>query len=165
MEGLLSTIASHLSQYHQTVTCAESCAGGLLSGAFTSVTGSSQWFYQSWVTYSNQAKQQLLGVHHETLLNYGAVSAETVREMAQGARLLADADYALSISGIAGPGGGSKEKPVGTVWFGLATANQVITCVQHFDGNRENIRQQAVAFALGLLVDNLFVYPEKKQRL
>lgn len=117
----LQTIAEHLTSRRQTVTCAESCTGGLLAGALTSVPGSSQWFHQSFVTYSNQAKQDRLGVMPDTLLKHGAVSRETVYEMARGAKAVAQADYALSISGIAGPGGGSAAKPVGTVWFGLAT--------------------------------------------
>lgn len=117
----LQTIAEHLTSRRQTVTCAESCTGGLLAGALTSLSGSSQWFHQSFVTYSNQAKQERLGVMPDTLLKHGAVSRETVYEMARGAKAVAQADYALSISGIAGPGGGSAAKPVGTVWFGLAT--------------------------------------------
>lgn len=117
----LQTIAEHLTSRRQTVTCAESCTGGLLAGALTSLSGSSQWFHQSFVTYSNQAKQDRLGVMPDTLLKHGAVSRETVYEMARGAKAVAQADYALSISGIAGPGGGSAAKPVGTVWFGLAT--------------------------------------------
>lgn len=151
----LQTIAQHLSAHRQTVTCAESCTGGLLSAAFTSVSGSSLWFHQSFVTYSNQAKANLLGVLPETLLRYGAVSRETVHEMARGAKAVAQADYALSISGIAGPTGGSKEKPVGTVWFGLATPVENITCTARFEGDRECIRQQAVDFALMLLAQHL----------
>ena len=108
----LQTIAEHLTSRRQTVTCAESCTGGLLAGALTSLSGSSQWFHQSFVTYSNQAKQERLGVMPDTLLKHGAVSRETVYEMARGAKAVAQADYALSISGIAGPGGGSAAKPV-----------------------------------------------------
>ena len=96
----LQTIAEHLTSRHQTVTCAESCTGGLLAGALTSIPGSSQWFHQSFVTYSNQAKQDRLGVMPDTLLKHGAVSRETVYEMARGAKAVAQADYALSISGI-----------------------------------------------------------------
>lgn len=151
----LQTLARHLSEHRQTVTCAESCSGGLLSAAFTSVAGSSLWFHQSFVTYSNQAKEKLLGVTPETLLRHGAVSRETVREMACGAKAAAQADYALSISGIAGPDGGSREKPVGTVWFGLVTPKTAIEQRVLFEGGRHSIRSQAVDFALNLLADHL----------
>lgn len=151
----LQTIAQHLSAHRQTVTCAESCTGGLLSAAFTSISGSSQWFHQSFVTYSNQAKENTLGVMPETLLQHGAVSRETVYEMARGAKAVAQADYALSISGIAGPSGGSKDKPVGTVWFGLATPVEHTECTVLFEGGRESVRRQAVEFALNLLMRHL----------
>ncbi|WP_416191677.1 CinA family protein [Neisseria sp. CCUG12390] len=151
----LQTIAQHLSANRQTVTCAESCTGGLLSAAFTSLSGSSQWFHQSFVTYSNQAKENVLGVMPETLLQHGAVSRETVCEMARGAKAVAQADYALSISGIAGPTGGSREKPVGTVWFGLATPVENIERTALFEGDRESVRRQAVGFALNLLAEHL----------
>lgn len=151
----LQTIAEHLSARRQTVTCAESCTGGLLSAAFTSVSGSSQWFHQSFVTYSNRAKENTLGVMPDTLLKHGAVSRETVYEMARGAKAVAQADYALSISGIAGPTGGSKEKPVGTVWFGLATPSENIECTALFEGDRRRVREQAVEFALNFLARHL----------
>ncbi|WP_165007214.1 CinA family protein [Neisseria yangbaofengii] len=151
----LQTIAQHLSDHRQTVTSAESCTGGLLSAAFTSISGSSQWFHQSFVTYSNQAKENTLGVMPETLLQHGAVSRETVYEMARGAKAVAQADYALSISGIAGPEGGSKDKPVGTVWFGLVTPVKNIECTALFEGDRESVRRQAVDFALNLLAGHL----------
>ena len=128
----LQTIAEHLTRHRQTVTCAESCTGGLLAGAFTSIAGSSQWFHQSFVTYSNQAKEERLGVMPDTLLKHGAVSRETVYEMARGAKAVAQADYALSISGIAGPGGGSVAKPVGTVWFGLSTPTESLEQMKIF---------------------------------
>ena len=151
----LQTIAQHLSDHRQTVTSAESCTGGLLSAAFTSISGSSQWFHQSFVTYSNQAKENTLGVMPQTLLQHGAVSRETVHEMARGAKAVAQADYALSISAIAGPNGGSKDKPVGTVWFGLATPVKNIECTALFEGDRESVRRQAVDFALNLLAEHL----------
>ncbi|STZ77296.1 CinA family protein [Bergeriella denitrificans] len=155
METVLNRIAAHLLRHGQRVTCAESCTGGLLAGALTSVAGSSQWFEQSWVTYSNQAKMQMLGVRQDTLAVYGAVSSETVQEMAAGARLAAEADYALSVSGIAGPGGGSDEKPVGTVWFGLSADGILLSRKMHFAGDRNQVRDQAVAFALEWLAEHL----------
>ena len=151
----LQTIAEHLTSRHQTVTCAESCTGGLLAGELTSIPGSSQWFHQSFVTYSNQAKQDRLGVMPDTLLKHGAVSRETVYEMARGAKAVAQADYALSISGIAGPGGGSTAKPVGTVWFGLATPKGSFEQTVLFTGDREAVRAQAVEYALVFLAEHL----------
>ena len=151
----LQTITEHLTSRRQTVTCAESCTGGLLAGALTSLSGSSQWFHQSFVTYSNQAKQDRLGVMPDTLLKHGAVSRETVYEMARGAKAVAQADYALSISGIAGPGGGSAAKPVGTVWFGLATPEGSFEKTALFTGDREAVRAQAVEYALAFLAEHL----------
>lgn len=144
----LHTIARNLTKKRQTVSCAESCTGGMLAAAFTSVAGSSQWFEQSFVTYSNKAKEDRLGVLPETLLEHGAVSRQTVREMTRGAQIAAQADYAVGISGIAGPGGGSESKPVGTVWFGFAFPGGSCEEIRRFDGNRESVRAQAVAFAL-----------------
>lgn len=151
----LQTIAEHLTSRRQTVTCAESCTGGLLAGALTSIPGSSQWFHQSFVTYSNQAKQDRLGVMPDTLLKHGAVSRETVYEMARGAKAVAQADYALSISGIAGPSGGSAAKPVGTVWFGLATPEDSFEQTVLFPGDREAVRAQSVEYALAFLAEHL----------
>ena len=151
----LQTIAEHLTSRRQTVTCAESCTGGLLAGALTSLSGSSQWFHQSFVTYSNQAKQDRLGVMPDTLLKHGAVSRETVYEMARGAKAVAQADYALSISGIAGPSGGSAAKPVGTVWFGLDTPEGLFEQTALFTGDREAVRAQAVEYALAFLAEHL----------
>ena len=151
----LQTIAEHLTSRRQTVTCAESCTGGLLAGALTSLSGSSQWFHQSFVTYSNQAKQERLGVMPDTLLKHGAVSRETVYEMARGAKAVAQADYALSISGIAGPSGGSAAKPVGTVWFGRATPEGSFEQTALVTGDREAVRAQAVEYALAFLAEHL----------
>lgn len=132
-----------------TISTAESCTGGGIAYAITSTAGSSDYFNQSYVTYSNQAKQQLLDVKAETLENYGAVSAQTVQEMAKGCLRKAAADIAIAVSGIAGPGGGSADKPVGTVWFGFAMAGDLtFTVLKQFDGDRMGIRNQAIAFAL-----------------
>ena len=151
----LQYIAERLIATGKSVSCAESCTGGLLAAEFTRLPGSSAWFHMSWVTYSNEAKQRLLGVLPHTLETYGAVSEETVREMAEGALRLANADYALSISGIAGPDGGSAEKPVGTVCFGLATRQTSFARRMHFTGDRNAVRAQAVAFALQWLAQEL----------
>lgn len=147
--------AAQLAARGATVTCAESCTGGMLAARLTDLPGSSAWFEMAFATYSNAAKQQILGVSAETLAQYGAVSAQTVREMAAGARRIARADYALAVSGIAGPGGGSAEKPVGTVWFALAAENGITAEVCRFSGSRAEIRRAAVTYALRMLAKHL----------
>ncbi len=132
---------------------AESCTGGLLAGAVTDIAGSSGWFDQGWVTYSNEAKERQLGVDPSTLARFGAVSEEVARQMAAGVLAVAPrATLALATTGIAGPGGGSATKPVGLVWFGFAqrTSDDLIVCATSrvFDGDRQAVRQAAVAFAL-----------------
>ena len=135
-----------------TVTTAESCTGGWVAKVITDIAGSSAWFEGGFVTYSNEAKAQMIGVREETLAQHGAVSEPVVVEMAIGALKAARADYAGSISGIAGPDGGSAEKPVGTVWFGVASASgQGVTQRECFAGDREAVRRQATAYALNLL--------------
>lgn len=149
--SLIEQVTAKLAERGETVTCAESCTGGLLAAELTRLPGSSAWFERGFVTYSDQAKQQLLSVNAATLRHYGAVSEETVREMSLGALIAAKADYALSISGIAGPDGGSEEKPVGTVWFGLATKQRIWAKQHVFQGSRDAVRSQSVQFALLLL--------------
>jgi nicotinamide-nucleotide amidase len=135
-----------------TVTAAESCTGGWIAKTLTDVAGSSAWFERGFVTYSNEAKSQMIGVSAVTLEQHGAVSEPVVVEMAVGALRAARASYAISVSGIAGPDGGSDEKPVGTVWFGVASATgQGVTQRECFAGDRESVRRQATAFALQLL--------------
>lgn len=137
------------------VSCAESCTGGGLAYSFTRVAGSSDWFYQSWVTYSNDAKRSALGVLPDTLQVYGAVSEQTVCEMAAGVRRHSGAEVAVSVSGVAGPGGGSSEKPVGTVWFGfLIDGNQEAVHMQ-FDGDRQAVREQAIGYVVAHLNNRL----------
>lgn len=138
------------------LTLAESCTGGAIAAAVTAVAGSSAWFEYGLVTYSNKAKQSLLKVSSQTLREYGAVSQQTVKEMAQGAKQLAGANVAISVSGIAGPAGGSPEKPVGTVWFGFnldddSSYERLCT----FDGERQQIQQAAVMYALNTLIELL----------
>ena len=155
MDTLLQEVTQQLAQRGETITCAESCTGGLLAAALTRLPGSSAWFQTGFVTYSNHAKQQLLNVNAATLSHYGAVSEETVREMALGALIATKADYAISISGIAGPGGGSAEKPVGTVCFGLACREGASARTAHFCGTRSEIRRQAADFAIAWLAQTL----------
>ena len=151
----LQNLASNLATQNLKVTCAESCTGGLLAANLTRLPGSSAWFDMGFVTYSNEAKQQMLNVNPSTLAHYGAVSEEVVREMALGALISSKADYALSISGIAGPTGGSEDKPVGLVWFGLASKKRIWAESKHFNGERDQIRAQAVQYAIQLLASKL----------
>ena len=140
------------------LSTAESCTGGLVAAALTDVAGSSAVFDEGFVTYSNTAKQHTLGVPPDVLARHGAVSAETVAAMADGARRVSGAQVAVGISGIAGPGGGTADKPVGTVWFGLAVAGQPTrTVVHHLSGDRAAVRAGAVAVALSLLQEGVSV--------
>ena len=131
---------------------AESCTGGGVAAAITGVAGASEVFAGGAVTYENAAKEKVRGVSGETLRRHGAVSSETAAEMAAGARRLYGVDLAVSLTGIAGPGGGSAEKPVGLVWFGLASAAGVATEKAVFPGSRAEVRAQAVRHALAMLV-------------
>ena len=133
------------------VACAESCTGGLVGGALTEIAGSSDVFNGSAVTYSNDAKMKILGVRSETLSRFGAVSSECAQEMAEGARRVYGADFAVSTTGIAGPDGGSESKPVGTVWFGIAGSDGTRSMMKRLPGNREEVRTRAVRFALSEL--------------
>ena len=151
----LQNLASNLSTQNLKVTCAESCTGGLLAANLTRLPGSSAWFDMGFVTYSNEAKQQMLNVNPTTLAHYGAVSEEVVREMALGALISSKADYALSISGIAGPAGGSEDKPIGLVWFGLASKKRIWAESKIFNGDRDQVRAQAVQHAVQLLLSKL----------
>lgn len=152
---LSEQVGEALLQQNATLTTAESCTGGWIAKVITDIAGSSAWFERGFVTYSNDAKQAMIGVHPETLLSYGAVSEQVVREMALGAMQAAEASFAIAVSGIAGPGGGSAEKPVGTVWFGFAGQNGKVTaCRKCFSGDREAVRRQATAFALKTLAED-----------
>jgi nicotinamide-nucleotide amidase len=134
------------------VATAESCTGGLVAGALTAIAGASDVVERGFVTYSNEAKSELLGVPAETIAAYGAVSAETTAAMAQGAVARAPVDLAVSITGVAGPGGGSDAKPVGLVIFGLARRGEQCRTERHiFPGDRSAVRRAALHFALSLL--------------
>ncbi|HSW68867.1 MAG TPA: nicotinamide-nucleotide amidase [Gammaproteobacteria bacterium] len=133
---------------------AESCTGGGLAYAVTEISGSSAWFERGYVTYSNKAKEELLGVQVKTLNEWGAVSQQTAHEMAEGALENSKAQIGIAITGIAGPDGGSIEKPVGMVWFGWAGIHaDTITEVQYFSGDRQSVREQAIRFALERLIE------------
>ncbi|BCD60596.1 MULTISPECIES: CinA family protein [unclassified Nitratiruptor] len=138
---------------HKKITFAESCTGGLLASMLTKIPGASNIFDGSLVTYANEIKHAWLGVRNETLMKYGAVSHETVEEMIEGALKSSESDYAIAISGIAGPGGGSKEKPVGTVFVGCGDTNQSIIHKMHFEGDRNYVQYQAAMYGVKLLFE------------
>lgn len=150
-ESLQLVVSRMLKAQGKTVTSAESCTGGLLAGMLTETPGSSVYFNQGWVTYANSAKQSLLGVPADVLERDGAVSEPVVTAMAQGARQRAGADFALAISGIAGPDGGSAQKPVGTVCIALTGADGTTAHTFNFAGDREMIRDRACKMALAML--------------
>ena len=135
-----------------TVATAESCTGGLVAAAITAVPGSSQVFWGAYVTYANEAKRAMLGVSDETLASYGAVSEQTVIEMARGAVERSGADVAVAISGVAGPSGGTPEKPVGTVWFGWCSrVGWTGAMRERYEGDRAAIRLASAVEALQLI--------------
>lgn len=136
------------------LTVAESCTGGAVGAAITSISGSSAWFDCGFVTYSNLSKQLLLGVRAKTLEQFGAVSEQTAREMAQGALARSRAQVSVAVTGIAGPEGGTERTPVGTVWLAWAGHGKPTQArVEHFSGDREGVRSQAVQAALQGLID------------
>ena len=151
----MNTVATNLVELLKArgLTCAtaESCTGGGVGSAITAVPGSSAVFAGGVISYSNDVKRDVLGVSADILQNVGAVSSETAAQMAAGARRLLKTDLAVSLTGIAGPDGGSEEKPVGLVWFGLATKDGVRTEKAIFRGDRAKVREQAVTHALGML--------------
>lgn len=151
IENLVGTLAERLQRLHAMLTCAESCTGGWIAKVLTDRAGSSAWFDRGFVTYSNRAKQQMLGVSPVALARHGAVSRETVLEMARGALANSDAQYAVAVSGIAGPGGGSEEKPVGTVWVACVGEGFAAAVCEHFEGDRQAVRLATVKSALALL--------------
>ena len=155
MDGLVQKLAERLLQQGKRLALAESCTGGMVAATCTDLAGSSRWFDRGFVTYSNAAKIECLDVLAETLERHGAVSEATVIAMAKGMLEHSDADIALSVSGIAGPDGGSEAKPVGTVWFALSDRTGFTNAlVEQFTGDRKQVREQAVQFALKLLIEH-----------
>lgn len=156
IEQLAYELGEALKAKRWVVTTAESCTGGGVSFAITEIPGCSAWFNRAFVTYSNEAKKQMLSVTEQALVEFGAVSEAVVFEMACGALAASRADISVAISGIAGPDGGSDEKPIGTVWFAWADATgwqQTQCCV--FSGSRNEVRQQAIAKALSGLITRI----------
>lgn len=152
----LQRIAAALLQRGEWFGTAESCTGGLIAAACTSLAGSSQWFERGVVTYSNQAKTELLGVPAALIAQQGAVSAEVAEQMARGLLARAPVQWALSVTGIAGPSGGSADKPVGTVWLALAQAGgSVRVWREQFSGDRQAVRAQTLSSGLTALHDAL----------
>lgn len=150
--GLLADL---LLQRGWKLVTAESCTGGLIAATCTDLAGSSEWFERGFVTYSNAAKTELLGVDAALIAAHGAVSEPVVRAMAQGALAHSHAQIAVAVTGIAGPGGGSADKPVGTVWLGWATAAGVSSTLCHFTGDRAAVREATTLCALQQLVQLL----------
>lgn len=149
---LAAALVEELTESGKAVATAESCTGGWVAKAITDIAGSSAVFSYGIVSYSNGAKESIIGVQNQTLEDHGAVSSEVVEEMAKGTLRLSGADIAVAISGVAGPSGGTKEKPVGTVWFGWAVRDGadalVDTRCEQFIGDRELVREASVAYAL-----------------
>ncbi len=160
---LAARLGALLQEKAMTITTAESCTGGWVAQAITSKSGSSAWFERGFVTYSNEAKQEILGVSADTLAVHGAVSAETALAMATGACRIAKAGFAVAVTGIAGPTGGTAGKPVGLVWFGFcAPGRDPLARSQVFSGDRREIRAQAVRYALSTLLELITVAPARQ---
>ena len=145
---MIEKIIQKLTDQQQTISFAESCTGGRIAAALTAVSGASNVLNGSCVTYSNEIKHQWLGVELDVLENYGAVSKECVSQMLDGIQKMAQCDYAIAVSGIAGPTGGTESKPVGTVYIGILTPQnkEIVHC--HFKGNREDVQERSVRFAI-----------------
>ena len=155
MDELAKKLGQRLKSAHQKLATAESCTGGWVAQIVTSVAGSSDWFERGFVTYSNASKQEMLGVQEATLDKHGAVSEETAREMARGALRRSKGTVAVAITGVAGPSGGSREKPVGTVCFAWADKKQLRSETRRFPGDRESVRRKSVVRALQGVLETL----------
>lgn len=146
-------LAGFLKNYDLKLTTAESCTGGLLAGTFLNVPGASAVYEEGYITYANRAKRELLGVKKKTLKKHGAVSPQTAKQMAKGAAFVAGADVAISVTGIAGPDGGSDEKPVGLVYVGCYALGKTRVREYRFTGDRSQIRSQSVQAAMEFAVE------------
>ncbi|HVJ23839.1 MAG TPA: CinA family protein [Burkholderiales bacterium] len=155
MRALATRVGRRLKAKKRRLVSAESCTGGWVAQAVTSIAGSSAWFERGFVTYSNEAKRELLGVKAATLRKYGAVSEETAREMARGALARSKGNLALAVTGIAGPGGGIPDKPVGTVCFAWSYQKQLRSETRRFSGDRESVRRKSVVRALQGVLETL----------
>jgi nicotinamide-nucleotide amidase len=151
-EALCALVAEALLKKGFKLVTAESCTGGMIAAACTDLAGSSAWFERGFVTYSNDAKTELLGVEERVLRRAGAVCGPVAQAMAEGALAHSRAQVAVAVTGVAGPTGGSPAKPVGTVWFGFALPGQVVAEKCHFEGDRAAVRQATVRHALNRLL-------------
>ena len=152
LESLPELVARTMVAAGKTLATAESCTGGAIASKLTALAGASEYFRGGVVAYSNEVKECALGVCHETLVRYGAVSEETVKEMVTGVRERLGADYAVATTGVAGPGGGTPEKPVGTVWIAVASKDSVYTEILHLTGRREQIVERTCNAVFAALV-------------
>ena len=152
-DALTQRLATQLLAKRQSACTAESCTGGLIAKTFTDLAGSSEWFERGFVTYSNAAKSEMLGVPAPVIDDYGAVSEAVAAAMASGALRHSLADYSVAVTGVAGPGGGSDEKPVGTVWIAVASKYRASARLYHFDGDRQMVREATLQAALEVLLD------------
>ena len=148
LQDLAIKIGQLLTVSKKSVSTAESCTGGWVGKEFTGIPGSSKWYGFGFITYSNKAKLKVLGVSKDSLLKEGAVSERVVKEMAEGALINTGSDFTISISGIAGPSGGTEDKPVGTVCFGIGSEAKINWFTKLFEGDRDQVREQSVTFAL-----------------
>lgn len=152
---LVERLAAALRRHGWRLATAESCTGGLIAGACTELAGSSDWFERGFVTYANEAKVDLLGVDAALIARHGAVSEPVARAMATGALTHSRAQVSVAVTGVAGPSGGSADKPVGLVWFGFALPGQTVTEKMHFAGDRAAVRAATVRHALQQLMELL----------
>lgn len=152
-QDLCGIVATLLTKNGWMLATAESCTGGLIAAACTDLAGSSTWFERGFVTYANAAKTEMLGVDVALIDTFGAVSEAVAQAMAVGALAHAHAQVAIAVTGVAGPSGGSADKPVGTVWFGFALGHQVTTEMKHFAGDRAAVRQASVQHALARVAE------------
>lgn len=155
LEAVLTQISESLLARGWMLATAESCTGGLIAGACTALAGSSQWFERGFVTYSNEAKAEMLGVPPGLIEEHGAVSEPVARAMADGALAHSRAQVSLAVTGVAGPTGGTKAKPVGTVWFAWCVGGETHSEMQHFAGDRAAVRVATVRYALKRLLSLL----------
>ncbi len=162
--NLATLLGQLLKDRNLKITTAESCTGGGIAQAITAIPGSSAWFDRGFVTYSNNSKMQMLQVKQQTLNDYGAVSEEAAKQMAEGALINSEADLAISVTGIAGPDGGSEQKPVGTVFIAWKFREQQAYCDRHvFSGNRAKVREQTIQSAIKLCLNQKIT--DTKQKL
>ena len=156
LEALAGRLGAMLGNQQLKLVTAESCTGGWVAQSLTAIAGSSAWFDRGFVTYSNEAKQEMLGVPPDMLAEHGAVSQPVAVAMAEGALRNSRADWAVAITGIAGPTGGSPQKPVGTVCFAWGCRDgRIVTSTRHFPGSREDVRAQSVEHALSGLIERM----------